>query len=148
MNDDDLIILKIFNTWDPVENKNFWEALIEVPTVCSLHDLHLFIQQATNFGNDHLFGFYAGRNERNRKLIFTEEPGNPYEGGVYESIQLKQIYPLKGLKLFYLFDFGDNWIFEIHKMRKKATIKEGVQYPRVVSDNGVVLKQYIGEDDF
>jgi hypothetical protein len=146
MNDYYLIVLKIFNTWDPIEDKNFWEALIEVPAACSLYDLHLFIQQAINFENDHLFEFYAGRNERNRRLIFADESGNPYDGGVYESIQLKDIYPLKRLKLFYLFDFGDNWTFEIHKMRKNATMKEGVQYPRVVSDNGVVLKQYIDEE--
>src|SRR6056297_1693116 len=106
MSNTDLIVLKIFNIWDPAEDRNFWEALTEVPTACTLHDFHLFIQQAINFGNDHLFDFYAGRNERNRKLIFTEESGYPYGGTAYESIQLKDVYPLKGLKLYYLFDFG------------------------------------------
>ena len=32
MSNSDLIILKIFNIWDPIEDENFWEALIEVGT--------------------------------------------------------------------------------------------------------------------
>jgi len=60
----ELISLKIFNLWDPVEDKNFWEAVIEVPDNYSLFEFHLFIQHIINFDNDHLFDFYAGRNER------------------------------------------------------------------------------------
>lgn len=138
----DLITLNIANLWDPVEDKNFWEATIEVPNICSLFDLHLFIQNTIEFGNDHLFEFYAGRNDRNRKIVFSKESGYPDDEGVYDNILLKDVYPLKGLKLYYLFDFGDNWIFEISKSRKKAIPLSGIEYPRVVSDNGVKLIQY------
>ena len=145
----ELFTLKIFNTWDPVENKNFWEAIIEIPDNYSLFDFHLYIQKITEFENDHLFEFYAGKNERNRKLIFSEDSGYPYDGGEYSNILLKDIYPLKGLKLYYLFDYGDNWVFEIHKLRNKAIPKSGVKYPRIVSKNGDKLNQYIDfEDDF
>jgi hypothetical protein len=41
----ELITLKIFNTWDPVEDKNFWEAVIEIPVSYSLFDFHLYIQK-------------------------------------------------------------------------------------------------------
>jgi len=149
MDNFDLFALKIFNTWDPVEDKNFWEAIIEVPIDYSLFDFHLFIQNIIDFENDHLFEFYAGRNERNRKLIFSDEAGYPDDGGEFENISLKDIYPLKRLKLYYLFDYGDNWIFEIHKLRKKTIAQEGVEYPRIISQNGIKLKQYIEfEDDF
>ncbi|OQY03601.1 MAG: hypothetical protein B6I22_11265 [Desulfobacteraceae bacterium 4572_123] len=47
----ELISLKIFNIWDPVEDKNFWEANIEVPDSYSLFDFHLFIQDIINFDN-------------------------------------------------------------------------------------------------
>ncbi len=143
----ELISLKIFNIWDPVDDKNFWEAVIEVPDNYSLFEFHLFIQHVANFENDHLFEFYAGRNERNRKNKFSENSGYPDDGGDYENILLKDIYPLKGLKLYYLFDFGDNWIFEIHKNRKKAKIQEDFEYPRIVSDNGIKLRQYYYEDE-
>jgi hypothetical protein len=138
----DLFTLNICNIWDPVEDKNFWEATIEVPDVLSLFDFHLLIQQILSFDNDHLFDFFAGRNERNRKVLFSEDSGSPYEGGKYEDILLKDIYPLKGLKLYYLFDYGDNWIFEIRKSRKKVKPIQENTYPRVVSDNGVKLIQY------
>jgi len=138
----ELFTLNIANMWDPVEDKKFWEATIEVPDICSLFDLHLFIQNTIEFGNDHLFEFYAGRNDRNRKIVFSKESGYPDDEDVYDNILLKDVYPLNGLKLYYLFDFGDNWIFEMLKRRKKAIPLSGIGYPRVVTDNGVKLIQY------
>ncbi len=120
--------------------------LIEIDADASLIDLHMAIQEAVNFDNDHLFEFYAGKNDRNRKIEFSNNSGYPHDGGAYESILLKDIYPLKGLKLYYLFDFGDNWLFEIRKSRKKATPQQDTEYPRVASDNGIKLRQYIDYD--
>lgn len=139
----ELFTLNIANIWDPVEDKNFWEAAIEAPDICSLFDLHLFIQNTIDFGDDHLFEFYAGRNDRNRKIIFSEECGYPDDDNVYENILLKDVYPLNGLKLYYLFDFGDNWLFEIRRSRKKAIPLSDTEYPRVVTENGVKLVQYL-----
>jgi hypothetical protein len=138
----ELFTFAIANTWDPVEDKNFWEATIEVPDIYHLLGLHLFIQNTIGFENDHLFEFYAGRNERNRKIVFSEDSNYPDYEDVYENILLKDIYPLKGLKLYYLFDFGDGWIFEIKKSRKKSIPVNDTEYPRVVTENGVRLKQY------
>ena len=100
-----------------------------------------------DFDNDHLFEFYAGKNERNRKIEFSDEPGSPYDGQNYERVLLKDIYPLKGMKLYYIFDLGDHWLFEIRKSRKKALPQEDTEYPRVVSDNGVKLRQYLDYDE-
>jgi hypothetical protein len=143
----ELYTLTVYNMLDPVDDENFWEAIIEVQDICSLYDLHLFIQHVVDFDNDHLFEFYAGRNYRNRKLEFSDNPGYPYAGGEYEDILLKDIYPLKGLKLFYLFDPGDNWLFEVCKSRKKAKIQQDIKYPRIVTDNGIKLRQYYHEDE-
>ena len=143
----ELYTLNIGNFWDPVDDKNFWEAIIEVPDIYSLFDLHLFIQHIINFDNNHLFEFYAGRNDRNRKIAFSDNLGYPDDGGDYESILLKNIYPLKGLKLYYLFDIGDNWLFEIRKNRKKAKVQQDTKYPHIVSDNGIKLRQYYNENE-
>ncbi len=143
----ELYTLNICNFWDPVYDQNFWKTIIEVPDIYSLFDLHLFIQLIINFDNDHLFEFYAGRNDRNRKIEFSDSPGYPDDGGDYESILLKDIYPLKGLKLYYLFDIGDNWLFEIRKNRKKAKVQQDTKYPHIVSDNGIKLRQYYDEDE-
>ena len=64
------------------------------------------------------------------------------DGGDYENILLKDIYPLKGLKLYYLFDFGNNWLFEMRKSRKTAKLRHDIEYPCVVSDNGIKQRQY------
>jgi len=94
-----------------------------------------------------LYKFFAGRNERNYKIEFSDKPGYPDDGGDYEVILLKNIYPLKGLKLYYLFDFGDSWTFEIRKNRKEIKTLQNTKYPRVVSDNGIKLMQYYFDDD-
>ena len=66
------------------------------------------------------------------KIEFSENPGYPDDGGDYEDILLKDIYPLKSLKLYYIFDLGDHWLFEIRKSRKKAKPNKDELYPRVV----------------
>ncbi len=142
-----LYTLNIHNIWDPVEDKNFWESIIEVSDNLSLFALHLFIQDIINFDNDHLFEFYAGRNDRNRKIVFSDNPGYPDGGGDYENVFLNNIYPLKGLKLYYLFDLGDQWVFEIRRNRKIVKFQQSIEYPRIVSDNGIKLKQYYCEDE-
>ena len=53
----------------------------------------------------------------------------------------------KGLKFYYHFDFGDDWLFEIRKNRRKPTeAKSGVKYPRVLESAGPNPPQY-GEWD-
>jgi hypothetical protein len=47
------------------------------------------------------------------------------------------------MKLFYHFDFGDDWRFEIRKMRNKPKEPEArVRYPRVIEAKGPKLRQY------
>ena len=54
------------------------------------------MKHIANFENDNLFEFYAGRNELNRKKKFSENSGYPDDGGDYDNILLKDIYPLIG----------------------------------------------------
>jgi len=90
------------------------------------------------------FEFYAGRNWKNRKLLFDEWFDRQGSLNVYASMSIEQIYPLpKGLRLFYHFDFGDNWYFDIRKSRKKPTEPQaGIKYPRVVDKIGPNPRQY------
>ncbi|MGA2824152.1 MAG: hypothetical protein ABSE72_11570 [Bacteroidales bacterium] len=110
------------------------KRIIEIKSNSSLYDLHYAIQDAVGFGYDHPFEFYAGRNYRNRKLFFgiDLDDGDPI--GSYSDLTLAQVYPLpNNLILFYHFDFGDNWYFEIRKSRKQPTEPvDGVKYPRVI----------------
>ncbi len=121
--------------------------LIEIDSGASLFDLHEAIQTAVDFDNDHLFEFYLGRNPRNRAFEIGESSDwDDFDSPeTYDTTRLSDIWPLpkKGLKLYYLFDFGDNWLFQISKSRKKEKPSEpGVSYPRVVERKGENPVQY------
>jgi len=62
---------------------------------------------------------------------------------------LESLYPLqKNRKLFYLFDYGDSWLFKISKSRKKPHDPEKrKKYPRIIEVKGKTPKQYPVEWD-
>jgi hypothetical protein len=131
-----------------------WIRTVELDSRTTLYGLHLYIQKIVEFDNDHLFEFFAGRHNRNRKIEFVSDLWDfEYENvpDEYEELTLEEIYPLpKGLKLFYHFDFGDDWYFKITQTRKKPTEpQEGIQYPRVIEKVGPNPVQYpeYGEDE-
>jgi pRiA4b ORF-3-like protein len=84
-----------------------WSKTIEVKEDFTLLKLHKYIQKLVDFDDDHLYEFYVGKNPNNRTY------------SVPKKLKLNEIYPLSGQKLFYLFDFGDCWLFQIKKSRKK-----------------------------
>jgi hypothetical protein len=59
------------------------------------------------------------------------------------------MFPLeKGQKLFYMFDFGDSWLFKITKTSKQPHVPEkGVKYPKVIEKIGKNPEQYPMWDD-
>ena len=118
--------------------------IIEIDSESSLYDLHSAIQDAVGFDKDHLFEFTAGRNERNRKIEFgtTDDWKDGFDS--YHGIKLSQVYPLpKSCKLYYHFDFGDDWYFAITRSRKKPTEPvTNVTYPRVIEAIGLNPAQY------
>ena len=124
--------------------------LIEIDSGSSLLELHEAIQDAVDFDGDHLFEFFVGRNWRNRKVVFDDAIDWDESFETYSNITLDQVYPLeKSLKLYYHFDFGDDWHFEIRKGRRSPQKPEaGVTYPRLVEAIGPNPPQYgIYEED-
>ena len=117
---------------------------MEIDSKATLYDLHEAIQDAVDFDRDHPFEFYAGRNHKNRKLLFDEVSPRRGSTNVFSATTIDEVYPLpKGLRLFYHFDFGDNWYFGITRSRKKPTEAEaGVNYPRVIESVGPNPFQY------
>ncbi|MCD6569432.1 MAG: hypothetical protein J7L53_01880 [Deltaproteobacteria bacterium] len=113
--------------------------IIEINSSSILEDLHFAIQDAVGFDNDHLYEFYISKTERSRDRIRFDDENR----GIY-NVTLESLYPLeKGKKLYYLFDYGDNWLFKIIKSRKKPTEPiKGLDYPRVVESIGDNPEQY------
>ena len=116
-----------------------WKCEIELDDNETLEYLHFLIQEAVDFDNDHLYEFYVAKTKRS----FERER---YEHDEPDQIErcLKDIFPLeKNRKLFYWFDYGDDWKFQISRTRKKPKEPEpGKKYPRVVSEEGIKPTQY------
>jgi hypothetical protein len=113
--------------------------VIEIESSSTLEDFHFAIQNTVEFENDHLYEFYTSRTDRSRDRIrFDDENGKLYD------LTLENLYPLeKRKKLFYLFDYGDHWLFNISKNRKKPQQPEmGIKYPRVIERIGKNPEQY------
>ena len=118
----------------PYEDFHFeeepWLRVIEVKEDFKLPQLHKYIQKIVDFDDNHLYRFYIGRN-----------PHNEYEN-IPKRTKLNELYPITSFKLYYLFDFGDHWLFEIKKSRKKKIVQENIKFPRVIEKQGENPEQY------
>lgn len=121
-----------------------WSADIEIDSSSTLEQLHFAIQDAVDFDNDHLFTFYVARTDRSRNRKFLDDGD-----GQLDDTTLNELFPLETRKsLFYWFDFGDDWIFQVTKTRKSPhDPQQGVVYPRVVAEEGMKPVQYPGFDE-
>jgi len=61
---------------------------------------------------------------------------------ISQKLNSKTFTPWAGKKLYYLFDFGDHWTFEIRKARGAKKPEVDVEYPRVVEAIGPDPEQY------
>jgi hypothetical protein len=115
-----------------------WSCTVEIDDSTSLEDFHYFIQSAVNFDDDHLYEFFLSNSERsrNRELLATYEDS--------DSVTLKEVFPVPiGKKLFYLFDYGDNWFFRIALTRKASfAAVNGIEYPNQTHESGERPIQY------
>ena len=102
--------------------------IIEFEENTSLYDLHDAIQDAVSFGRDHPFTFYIANSWRGQRQWLTEEEKWQDKEHDFSTIKLKDIYPLGRKKLYYLFDFGDQWTFEVRKARGSKKPLDGVSY--------------------
>jgi len=121
-----------------------WQATLEIDESATLEDLHQAIQKAVSFDNDHLYEFYIAKTKRSRERISFDDENE----GLYE-ITLNSIFPLEeGKKCFYLFDYGDNWLFQISPSRKKPFPPvAGIKYPHVIAESGTKPEQYPDWDE-
>ena len=117
--------------------------VIEIDEKDPLYSLHYTINKSVDFDFDHLWDFFAGRHPGHRKILFSETQDWARREIYYEDVQLSEVYPLpKNLKLYYFFDYGDSWVFEIRKARKLKEPEPGVKYPRVIERIGPNPEQY------
>jgi hypothetical protein len=90
-----------------------WKATLEIESSATLEDLHVAVQSAIQFDDDHMYMFYVARTHRIRDRTAFEQ-----EDGTLQNTTLAELFPLPpDRKLFYWFDFGDDWKFSIGRAR-------------------------------
>ncbi len=118
--------------------------VIEIHAKASLYDLHDAIQDTVKFGRDHPFEFFLANSSSPYavKKWLTEKDEWEDKEDDFCRIRLTDIWPTGRKKLYYLFDFGDKWTFEIRKGRGGKEPEQGVKYPRLLKAIGPNPEQY------
>jgi hypothetical protein len=121
-----------------------WVRVVEIEDQASLLDLHNLIQDEVKFDRDHLINFFLANSPSPyaHKERMSEADRWEDRDDDYKRITLSELYPLRGKRLYYMFDFGDNWLFEIRMRLKSKKPDPGAAYPRIVERIGPNPQQY------
>ena len=118
--------------------------IIQIDEKANLYELHDAIQDAFEFGRDHPFEFFLANSASpwaKKQWLSGKEEWADKEDDFWR-ICLMDIWPTGRRKLYYLFDFGDNWIFEIRKKRGSKEPEHKIKYPRLIEAIGHNPEQY------
>ena len=114
----------------------------------TLYDLHLDIQKAFNWDNDHMFSFYTGGKLFDRANEYSGNPlgdvlmsrmGPPAKSAA--TTQLRDLGLRQNSTLLYLFDFGDELVHEV-TVENILDKQEGMMLPAVINEIGTPPPQY------
>ena len=122
-------------------SKTVWRK-IKLSHNHSLGDLHMAIQDAFIFDDDHLYAFYIDGNQRTGKPIYCEDTHD--DGITAEKTRIFDLALYIGQKMLYLFDFGDEWKFDVEliEIDKEAPLP---LKPMIIESKGEAPEQYGGE---
>lgn len=106
----------------------------------TLEDLHYWIQEAFEFDNDHLYAFCIGKGMFRKIYCASEEFAQDNELSAQDTY-LAELPLRKGFRFEYLFDFGDNWWFDL---KVKECADEEPTETGIVKRRGEAPEQYGG----
>jgi hypothetical protein len=109
----------------------------------TLEDLHLAIQKAFDFDNDHLYSFFMDGNKRSKHAY--NSPWSSYEPFTNEGV-IGDLELYEGQKILYLFDYGDEWEFDV-RLLKINTDEPQPKEPEIIETKGDAPQQYRFWDD-
>ncbi len=120
-----------------------FKRTIEAPDDMTLGGLHDTIQELAGFDNDHPFTFFIARGPRGKRTYVVETDEWEERQDRFYEIYLRKVFPLpQNMKLFYWFDFGDDWIFQIGKKGKPKPEDADARYPKIIEQTGPKPVQY------
>jgi hypothetical protein len=110
----------------------------------TLEDLHLTIQLAYGWWDDHLYSFYLSGNPRDR----SSEIGSPWSDTALHThqVQMAQLGLREGQTFLYLFDYGDSHEFDVTVLAINPLAPKA-DYPRILDYHGQAPPQYPDIDE-
>jgi hypothetical protein len=123
----------------------------------TLSDLHVQIQCALGWDDDHSWCFWLGKRRYDRRFEWPAEEarvtapalfgGRNHSGDANETygpvpVRIGELGLRQKNKLIYHFDFGDNHLMPVVVSRIEDAHQETVKYPRIVVSRGTPPEQY------
>ena len=117
---------------------------IELAEDQTLEDLHLAIQQAYGWYDDHLYSFFMN----GRAWDKSSEIGSPWSDSRAHTHQVLvgQLDLKVGQTFLYLFDYGDGHEFDVRVKKINSNAEKG-EYPKLVEKEGNHHQQYPDLDE-
>jgi hypothetical protein len=106
----------------------------------TLEDLHVAIQRAIKWDDDHLYAFFMNGKLYDERYQFASPWDRDAEAWVDEALIGELGLTLKH-KFLYYFDYGDSHEFEVELIDIQARAERG-KYPRVIDSKGTAPAQY------
>lgn len=117
--------------------KSTWRK-IAIHSSQSLEHLHLAIQDSVDFEDDHLYAFYMD-NRRYSDRCYLDSRGE--EPPFADEKSLEDLNLSIGQKFLYIFDFGDNWEFEIELLEIDTKTQKKFK-AKLIAEQGESPEQY------
>jgi len=118
---------------------------VEIQSAKTLYQLAGAIVRAFNFDFDHPFGFYSlmkGNIFKSPvKYELFADIGEDSDAGSVTRTRVYDAFPSIGDRMTFLFDYGDNWQFQV-SVTAMSRKQRGAKYPRVVKEVGTAPEQY------
>ena len=124
---------------------------VEIESTRSLSDLAEAICASFDFDFDHPFGFYsmltpAYRQSPEQYELFADTDEGSSNAKSVQRTTLGQAFPKAGKKMLFVFDYGDEWSFQV-ELKALGQKAPNSRYPRMVAAMGDAPDQYPDPDE-
>ena len=119
---------------------------IKIPGSCTLDELHLAINDAFGFDDDHLHAFFMdNRLWSSAECYYDYRSDN--DGIETDSIDLDDLELQIGDKFKYVYDFGDQWVFQCKVIKRYEEEHSNIQVIKSVGDAPPQYSFFTDDDD-
>jgi len=115
----------------------------------TLYDLHINIQHAFDWDNDHMFSFYLSDKLFDQDNEFSANPLGEQlissfgkSGKSASDAQLRDLGLSIGLSFWYLFDYGDELVHRVTVEEVREMTSKDIDLPRLLHQTGNTPSQY------